>query len=167
MISKDAVSRLLNTSAVLDIEATVARAVGERIVDSEADLVLDILVNELQLASLTLERIETLLSTNADLLIAFGVALLRGETPLPEEQEHDPEEGDQTEGTGPGESLGLGRGFSLSYVCYLYFLMSADTAPLLRYLDAKRVPDVKRFAGRLRRYYQEATTSLQDRRIVT
>lgn len=162
-ITQAEASRLLTSSALNRVEESIASAVGEPIVDPAPEVTLRILVAELSNSSLPIREIDAVFTDSADLLVAFGVALLVGEAPLPDEQEHDPDEGDQTEGTGKGKLVGLGRGFSLTYVCYLHFLVKADDAGLLALLKRRRIPVPKRFATRLASYYERAVASVQGR----
>jgi hypothetical protein len=54
------------------------------------------------------------------------------------------------------KTIGLGKGFSITYAIYYYFLSKDDNDGLLNFLSARRIPYFKKFHERLLKYFHES-----------
>ena len=150
---------LLTQREFQTIETQIATAVNQPILDDYLNATIPLMVQELCLAQMTLARASNLATEHTALIVAFGVALIRGENRVPEREEWNPSEGNQQRGTRRGPTIGLSRGFSLTYLAYLFFLLGGRTHELLDYLKVRRIPHAKAFQRRLERYFRDANVA--------
>ena len=54
------------------------------------------------------------------------------------------------------KTIGLSKGFSITYAIYYYFLSKDDNDGLMDYLSVRRIPYFKKFHERLLRYFHES-----------
>jgi len=54
------------------------------------------------------------------------------------------------------KTIGLSKGFSITYAIYFYFLSKNDNKGLLDYLSVRRIPSSKKFHERLINYFHES-----------
>jgi hypothetical protein len=150
------VEALLRDPSYVTLERHIAEAVDQPLLPDYLDFVLPLVTNDLNETQLTLAHARQLLSNRLPEAAAFGVALIRGEDAVPDEQEWDPSEGNQQEQRHKGERVGLSPGFGLLALVYLHFLNSGRETELLALLKRRRVPHAKRFLARLKSYHQTA-----------
>jgi hypothetical protein len=155
-VKESDVAALFRDPRYIELEQQIAQAVSQRILFEYADHVLPPIAKELHDAQLSPPVVEGLLDADLSAVAAFGIALLRGEAEVPDEQEWDPEEGDQQEADSKGEPVGLAPGFALTYLIYVSFLRNDDEVALLKHLKARRIPHATRFLSRLKAYFREA-----------
>ena len=54
------------------------------------------------------------------------------------------------------KTIGLSKGFSITYAIYYYFLLENDNNGLMDYLSVRRIPYFKKFHERLLKYFHES-----------
>ncbi|NQZ78855.1 MAG: hypothetical protein HRT61_22475 [Ekhidna sp.] len=72
----------------------------------------------------------------------------------PEEEYPSGEEPSRNERTKENKSLGLSKGFSITYSIYFYFLLHNKLSQLDNYLVKRRIPNSKQFGKRLKQYFE-------------
>jgi hypothetical protein len=155
-ITAPQVAKLLNNPQLTKIEKQVAKAVRSKVMDYAPEITIPENAKELALAGLDHAQVAALMAEHAKLMTAFSTALFHCEDGRPLEEEWNPAEGNQQDEDNEEEDMGLARGFSLSHLCYLKFLLVDQDAELLRFLKDWRVPKAKPYLGRLKKYYQQA-----------
>jgi len=121
-ISVADVSNLCENTLLREAEERIASAVGQSVVDPapHATRALDAAV--LERTGLSGQEILSVLESRMDLLVKFSVRLLKEESSFRDEQEFHPSEGKQDWERDASEPLGLCRGSSLLFACYLWYL---------------------------------------------
>lgn len=150
------VEAILRDPRYVALERCIAEAVGQPLLPDYLEFVLPLVTNDLNEARITLEQARQLLSNPLAEASAFGIALIRGEDAVPDEQEWDPAEGNQQPQGGKGGRVGLSPGFGLLALVYLNFLNGGREAELLSLLKQRRVPRAKHFLARLKSYHRAA-----------
>lgn len=153
-ISVADVSNLCENTLLREAEERIASAVGQSVVDPapHATRALDAAV--LERTGLSGQEILSVLESRMDLLVKFSVRLLKEESSFRDEQEFHPSEGKQDWERDASEPLGLCRGSSLLFACYLWYLDGDKPNELLRFLQRIRIANAKRFHSRLITYHR-------------
>ncbi len=157
--NSDSVIALLDDPAIMEIERDIAASIGLSVRSVRRDALVSPFVRDMQFEGWTPSLLGQIAREHRSLVIKFGEILLRGEQRVPDREEWNPEEGNQQEGATRGPTLGMGEGFILNYITYLWFLMSDRRADLIAHLKHRRIPHAKGFHYRLRKYYANATTT--------
>jgi hypothetical protein len=150
------VEALLRDPSYIELERRIAAAVGQPLLPEYIDFVLPLVTKDLNEAEVSIAEATRLLAIPLAEASAFGVALIRGEGAVTDEQEWDLDEGDQQKFHDKGEPVGLSPGFGLLALVYMSFLSSGREEQLLSLLKQRRVPRAKQFLARLKTYHQSA-----------
>jgi hypothetical protein len=155
-ISTSEVEALLRDPSYIELERRIVSAVGQQLLPEYIGFFLPLVTKDLNEADISIAEATWLLALPLTETSAFGVALIRGEGAVPDEQEWDPHEGDQQRSRDKGEPVGLSPGFGLLALVYMSFISSGREEELLSLLKQRRVPRAKQFLARLKTYHQSA-----------
>ena len=92
---------------------------------------------------------------NKDELMKFTCYCYSKESKI-EHVEKYPNPKDDKQDSSDSKTIGLSKGFSITYAIYFYFLSKNDNKGLLDYLSVRRIPYFKKFHKRLLDYFQES-----------
>ena len=67
-----------------------------------------------------------------------------------------PNQDDTKQNHSDSKTIGLSKGFSITYAIYYYFLSIDDNDGLMNYLSVRRIPYFKKFHERLVKYFHES-----------
>jgi len=149
------VKQLLASPELAAVEEAIAARAGQRVHRDSVDVTYTYTQIELGFTPLTADEVSRRLREERDGLVEFGVAFLA-----------DPEATESTDEFPPGEEpgpgdegetiaeLGLGCGFGITYLIYLYFLRERPRPEFTTYLKKRRIPFAAKFARDPRRVYE-------------
>jgi hypothetical protein len=156
--------QLMSGQMVSEIENKIATDVGSFVNREFVDFLVGSLRREIVNSGLAINYLRDKLNSDKGLLISFGIALLKSELGRPAKEEYP--EGEEPENLTDivPEHQGMGVGFSIKYLIYLYFLENNKQINLLEYLKKERIPYAKEFCTTLVDVYSQCISNSTDMR---
>ncbi len=90
-----------------------------------------------------------------DELMKFACYCYSKESKIEHVEEY-PNPDDDKQDFSDSKTIGLSKGFSITYAIYYYFLSKNDNSGLMDYLSVRRIPYFKKFHERLINYFHES-----------
>ena len=142
------------SSELLEIEKAITDACNTYINKKFVDFTIGILRREITNSGLTIEFLQEQLRTRKIMVIKFGINLLNKLDGQPIEEEYPIGESvPKSQRPEVVATQGVGIGFGIKYVIYLYFLEN-NPKGLIHFLEKERIPKAKKFCHTLEDLYK-------------
>jgi hypothetical protein len=142
--------KYLQSKTFTSLEEEIARLTRTVVLKDHFILSIEWAKKNLANAGLGLEIISSIIDSNQEILIKFGVQFLTNSEACKNEEEYPiGEEPEEHEKSKVLASLGLSTGFGIQYAIYYHYLSADDITGLIKYLKLSRIPGQKKFAKQL------------------
>ena len=147
--------QLLLSPELAAVEDAVAAQLHMRLIRDLAVTTYSRVEVDLGFTPLTYAQVIERLKADRELLVRFHVALSRDPEAADDAEDYAPgEEPDPDDLPRPIEVRGLGTGFAITDVVWIYFLRERPKAELTDFFKKRRIPFAPKFARAVRRIFQ-------------
>tara|TARA_R110002049_G_C9035365_1_gene552336 strand:- start:60 stop:842 length:783 start_codon:yes stop_codon:yes gene_type:complete len=146
---------LFNHPIVEKIDKELSSFLNIDLVTSDLKILEDLSKEEQKQSGITPSDLLSIYENKKDELMKFTCYCYSKESKIEHVEEY-PNTDDNKQDHFDSKTIGLSKGFSITYAIYYYFLSNEKNEDLMDYLSVRRIPYFKKFYDRLLRYFIES-----------
>ena len=146
---------LYNHTLVEKMDKEIASILEVPIIKSNSNIFYQLSKEEQNQSGINSSDLLMIYEKKKDELIKFTCYCYSKESKIEHLEKYQTPEGNK-QNHSDSKTIGLSKGFSITYAIFYYFLSKEDNKELMDYLSVRRIPNFKKFHKRLLIYYQES-----------
>ena len=146
---------LFNHPLVIEVDKELSSILKVNLVCSNIDILEQFSNEEQKQSGIAASSLLSIYEKKKNELMKFAYYCYSKESKIDHVEEY-PNSDDTRQDHSNSKTIGLSKGFSITYAIYYYFLSNNNSDKLMDYLSVRRIPYFKRFHKRLLKYFHES-----------